>query len=205
MPDLPDTAANRPRAGQRAPLPSAPDVAGVGITDRKLDRNERVANNASYADTELFDCGTLLKLQTHPPPSSERGRNIFMRACFVVLAGWLPLALLAAYQSLVLGEAGLGSFLSDFAVHCRSLIAAPLLILAERICLPRLTGIAFHFREFGIVAKVDEPRFDAAWTSTLRLGGSTVADIARDSGRLCHYRVAGVDASDVPLPRVAGA
>jgi hypothetical protein len=133
--------------------------------------------NTSSADTELFDCGTLLKLNMHAHYSPERERSIVLRACLVILVGWAPLLLLAAYQSFILGEAGIASFLSDFAVACRSLIAAPLLVLAEWISLPRLSVIAFHFRESGIVSRDDDARFAAACSSTRRLRDSVVADI----------------------------
>lgn len=140
-------------------------------------RSDTIANGPDYADAELFDCGTLLKLRMHALPSPERGRNIVLRAFFVVLVGWVPLLLLAAYQTVILGEAGVASFLSDLAVACRSLIAAPILVLAEWMALPRLSRIAFHFRESGLVSKADDAGFVAACASTLRLRDSRTADI----------------------------
>jgi hypothetical protein len=133
--------------------------------------------NASYADSELFDCGTLLKLRMHALSSPERERNIVARACLVVLIGWVPLFVLTAYQSLVLNEAGAASFLSDFAVASRSLVAAPLLVLAEWMSLPRLTTIALHFRDSGIVSSADDTRFGTAWLSTLRWRDSNAVDV----------------------------
>ena len=175
--DLSDPVAGRPRIA-RTPQPSPPDGPGPADGSQRLVRNETDGDSPGYADTELFHCGTVLTLRRHMISARERGRNIVLRAWLVVLVGWLPLLILAAYQSLVLGEAGIASFLSDFAVACRSLIAAPVLVLAEWVCLPRLTAIACHFRESGIVAHADRARFDAAWDSTLRLGRSVVADIA---------------------------
>lgn len=130
------------------------------------------------ADIELFDCGTLLKLNMGSRYSPERERSIVLRACLVILVGWVPPLLLGSYQSLVLRDAGAVSFLSDFAVACRSLIAAPMLVLAEWICLPRLSVIAFHFRESGVVSRDDDARFSAACSSTLRMRDSVVADIS---------------------------
>jgi hypothetical protein len=132
----------------------------------------------SCAATELFDCGTLLKLNMHALYSPERERSIVLRACLVILVGWVPLVLLTAYQSLVLRDAGIASFLSDFAVACRSLIAAPLLVLAEWKSLPHLSVIALHFRESGVVSRDNDARFAAACSSTLRLRDSVVADIS---------------------------
>ena len=125
----------------------------------------------------LFDCGTLLKGRRRSLLQHERPQNIVVRAWLVVVVGWVPLLILATYQSVVLRETGLSSFLFDYAVTCRSLIAAPLLVAAEWVSLPRLSTIAFHFRASGVVKKADHPRFDAAWASTLRLRDSRAADI----------------------------
>lgn len=165
-------AAKRSHTGQTSSDP----LDSLRLTPQ-LDRGTALGTNTSYADTELFDCGTLLKLNMHALYSPERERSIALRACLMILVGWVPLLLLTAYQSFVLGDTGIASFLSDFAVACRSLIAAPLLVLAEWISLPRLSVIAFHFRESGIVSPDDDARFAAACSSTLRLRDSVVADI----------------------------
>ena len=153
-----------------------PDELGAAAMKAPLGRGEAVGT-ASYADTQLFDCGTLLKLRMHALSSPERERNIVLRAGLVVLIGWIPLLILTAYQSIVLHEAGVASFFSDFAIACRALIAAPLLVLAEWVALPRLTVIAFHFRDSGVVSRDDDARFAAAWSSTLRLRDSAWADV----------------------------
>lgn len=131
----------------------------------------------SYADTEPFDCGTLLRLSRRGLQGRERSRDILTRALLVMLVGWVPLLVLAAYQSLVLGELSTSAFLSDIAVACRSLIAAPLLVLAEWLALPRLSAIASHFRTAGLVSTADDAGFAAAWASTLRLRDSIMADV----------------------------
>jgi hypothetical protein len=163
---LPDPAASRSRNG-RASQPSLPDDFGAPLTKTLPDQSAAIGN-MSYADTQLFDCGTLLKLQMHTLSSPERERNILLRATLVVLIGWIPLLILSAYQSILLNEPGVASFLSDFAVASRSLIAAPLLVLAEWMSLSRLTTIAAHFRDSGIVSSADDARFGNAWLSTLR-------------------------------------
>ncbi|MGH6690238.1 MAG: hypothetical protein ACREF4_06130 [Gammaproteobacteria bacterium] len=163
-----ETTAHRPAS--RGPAPSLPEARhhpnGTGAAE----------SGPSYADAELFDCGTLLTLRRRKLQGHLRGRDIVRRACLVVLAGWVPLLILAAYQSVVLRETGISSFLADYAVACRSLIAAPLLVLAEWLALPRLKVIAYHFRESGLVSKADDARFAAAWASTLRLRDSITAD-----------------------------
>jgi hypothetical protein len=64
--------------------------------------------------------------------------RIARRAEIVVLVGWAPLVVLAIAEGLLLRNHVAQSFFADFAVHARSLVAAPLLILAEADCIPRL-------------------------------------------------------------------
>ena len=98
------------------------------------------------------------------------------RAAFVVLIGWVPLAVLAAVQGLLLRDGAAMSFFTDFAAYARFLVAAPLFILAERDCIPRLGRIAQHFLDAGFVAEPDHARFDDAVQSTRRQLDSTSAE-----------------------------
>jgi hypothetical protein len=102
---------------------------------------------------------------------------IARRAKLVVLAGWVPLVVLAIAQSIILRNQLAKSFFSDFAVYARSLVAAPLLILAEADCIPRLDRVARHFLEAGLITDPDRARFDDAVTSTRRLLDSGLAEL----------------------------
>jgi hypothetical protein len=102
---------------------------------------------------------------------------IARRAELVVLVGWVPLVALAVAQSFILRNQTAKSFLSDFAVYARSLIAAPLFIFAEADCIPRLGKVARHFLAAGLVTEADRARFDHAVTSTRRLLDSGLAEL----------------------------
>jgi len=102
---------------------------------------------------------------------------IVRRAELVVLAGWVPLVALAVAQSFILRNQIAKSFFSDFAVYARSLIAAPLFIIAEADCIPRLGRVARHFLAAGLVTEPDRARFDEAIASTRRLLGSGLAEL----------------------------
>src|SRR5215510_2191182 len=91
---------------------------------------------------------------------------IARRAELVVLVGWVPLVVLAVAQSFILRNQMSKSFFSDFAVYARSLVAAPLFILAEADCVPRLGRVARHFLAAGLITEADLPRFDEAVAST---------------------------------------
>src|SRR5262244_739594 len=102
---------------------------------------------------------------------------IARRAELVVLAGWVPLVALAVAQSFILRNQMAKSFFSDFAVYARSLVAAPLFIIAEADCIPRLGRVARHFLAAGLVTEPDRARFDEAIASTRRLLGSGLAEL----------------------------
>ena len=89
--------------------------------------------------------------------------RIAERAMLVAFLGWVPLAVFVAAQ----GDSS--AFFSDFATYARSLIAAPLLILAERDCQARLGAVANHFLESGVVRDSDLRRYNEAASSTRRL------------------------------------
>jgi hypothetical protein len=99
------------------------------------------------------------------------------RARLVVLVGWAPLVALAVAQSFILRNQMAKSFFSDFAVYARSLVAAPLFILAEADCIPRLGRVARHFLDAGLITEPDRARFDDAVASTKRLLGSGLAEL----------------------------
>src|SRR5262245_21521410 len=103
--------------------------------------------------------------------------KIARRAELVVLVGWVPLVVLAVAQSFILRDQMAKSFFSDFAVYARSLVAAPLFILAEVDCIPRLGRVASHFLAAGLVTEPDRARFDDAVTSTRRLLDSRLAEL----------------------------
>src|SRR6185295_17197698 len=109
----------------------------------------------AFIKEDLFDGGPTRRLQRKlrlvKPGRLQVGRRVF----FVVLLGWMPMAILAALQAFVFSNQAARSFFSDYAVHARYLIAAPALILAEADCLPRLGRIAIQFLDAGLVADKD--------------------------------------------------
>jgi hypothetical protein len=109
----------------------------------------------------------------------ERGKPQFMRrALFVVAVGWLPLALLTALHGDFMSSDTGNAFLFDFGVHARFLLAAPLLILAQAICVPRLAAIARQFIDADLVVEADRQRYNSAVASSQRLMNSRVIELA---------------------------
>ena len=120
--------------------------------------------------------------QTGPFPHFQRalglfrpvGVNVITRAVVCIAIGWLPLLLLVVAQS---GRNNLYSFLTDFAVHARSLIAAPLFIISESLCLNALEKIARHFITAGLIEGDERVRFRAYADSTRRLINSRAVEV----------------------------
>ncbi|MES1264999.1 MAG: hypothetical protein ABUU24_05020, partial [Variovorax sp.] len=98
--------------------------------------------NDPARDLDLFDGGPPLRLLRLWGRFDPWHRHVVRRALVVIALGWLPLMVLA----LIAGAYGhaevLDAFLRDASVHARSLPAAPLLVLAAGVCIPRLGAIA---------------------------------------------------------------
>ena len=99
-------------------------------------------------------------------------------ALLAVAVGWLPLALLTAVHGDFIGPEKANSFLLDFGIHTRFLVALPLLILAEAVCVPRLAAIARQFVDADLIAEADRHRYDSAVVSSQRLMNSRVTELA---------------------------
>lgn len=111
-----------------------------------------------------FSGGPLYKIQGVVGLLQDGKPNVGRRALLAMALCWLPLAFLSAlpgYDN--------SSFWPDFGTHARYLIVVPLLILAERICIPRIGALASHFLESGIVAEQERPAFLGILASTQRL------------------------------------
>jgi hypothetical protein len=123
---------------------------------------------ARTADADVFSGGPPQRLQRALGLRSPGDAHVARRAAVAALAGWGPLAVLAALQSLVSPSHSADSFFGDFATYGRSLIAVPALILAEPDCLPWLGRIVRTFVDEGLVTGGDVPRFAAALSSARR-------------------------------------
>jgi hypothetical protein len=104
--------------------------------------------------------------------SSGSQPRLVRRALLAAAVSWLPLALFTAVH----GDFA-NSFLLDLGAHTRFLVALPLLILAEPVCIPRLAAIARQFIDAGLVTEADRPRYDAAVMSSQQLMNSRVVEI----------------------------
>lgn len=131
---------------------------------------------APPAQSGIFEGGPPALLEARLGLLHPAHPNIGRRMLLVVLVGWAPLLVLTALQRVGSGQHYLAIFLGDFGVHARYLVAAPLLILAEMTCAPRLGDIARHFLA-NLVQEQDRQRLIAETTRTRDLVDSAAAEI----------------------------
>jgi hypothetical protein len=146
------------------------------------------------APAVMFDGGPFSSLQRRIGLCAPGHPRVWTRAGIVVAVGWLPLLILSLLEGSLI-HSGNG-FLSDFAVHARSLIAAPIFVLAEITCAPRLSAVARHFLTSGMVPEQKHARFQAVAASTVRLRDTMRADVIV---AMLAYGVTGLLMFSVPL------
>jgi hypothetical protein len=128
-------------------------------------------------ENEVFYGGPPLRLERWLRVRKAGDTRVLGLAIGAAAVTWLPLLVLTIVRGDFLHHAGGGSFLQDFAVHARYLIAVPLMVLAEATCISQLGAIAQHFVVANVVREADRPRFDAVLASIRRLRDSYFAEI----------------------------
>jgi hypothetical protein len=141
-----------------------------------LERN--TAMSQSTAQDTLFESAQPFGLHRRLGLIRPGNLCIRRRALIVVLVGWMPLVALVLAQAALSRPEDIPSLLSETGVHARYLIAAPLLVLAEAACAPRLTAIAHQFGTAGLISERDRGRVEIAVASTRELLESNAAGAA---------------------------
>jgi hypothetical protein len=105
-------------------------------------------------------------------PTSRFMRRLFLswgielsathRIVGFLIITWVPLLLFALLEGRAFGSGPKESLLQDFGTYARFFLAVPLLILAESVVGPRLTGAGLNFVQGGFVRPEDYPAFDGA-------------------------------------------
>ncbi len=134
-------------------------------------------SSAAAPQSVPFESAPPHRLQSWLGLLREGSPRVVRRAILAVAIGWLPLALLTLVRGDFMRPDHANAFALDFGTHARFLIAAPLLILAESWCAPRLTAIARHFAVGGLVTEGDRPAYERAVDSTRRLLKSKAAEV----------------------------
>ena len=125
---------------------------------------------------EPFDTGPFPHVERSLSLFRPIGSSVFPRALVVIAIGWLPLVVLVFADNLS-NHTSIFSFITDYGVHARSLLAAPLLVLSAKPCLRRLTEIVHYFVTSGIIVKEERDHFDKLILSTRNLMNSVLVEV----------------------------
>ena len=98
-------------------------------------------------------------------------------AAITALVTWIPLLILSLFQDAFYGGGSTMSFLNDFAVHARCLLAVPALIIAEVDAIPRLRDIPRQLMNGGFVRDLDRSRVERVLISTANLLRNRAAEV----------------------------
>lgn len=128
-------------------------------------------------------------IATEPEPSLLRGGPFYRaqlaarlvrpddcnhvgRVTLAILIGWLPLILI----TVVLNPGGLPSFLKDYRVHSRMLIAVPVLLLGPFLMESRFRDVVRYITAGNLLGAEDEARLRAIIAQLLRLRDSLIPE-----------------------------
>jgi hypothetical protein len=124
----------------------------------------------------IFESGPFPHIQKSLGLFRPLARAVGARAAVIVLLGWFPLVVLTLADALS-GSGSVTALLMDIGTHARSLIAAPLFVLCESICLQRLQVITNHFREAHLIRHEDLPAFHRLIEKCKSLLNSTLLEV----------------------------
>jgi hypothetical protein len=99
------------------------------------------------------------------------------RAALSVLITWFPLLILSAVEGLAIGHRVRIPLLHDVAAYARSLVAIPLLIMAEGPIEWHLTKVAGHFLHAGLVPEHNYPDYESALRRAAKRRDSILAEV----------------------------
>jgi hypothetical protein len=105
-------------------------------------------------------------------------RGNILRVFLSASLTWLPLLFLSVVQQNAIGHHVQISFVRDFAVHARFLLAVPLLLLSEEFLGLRLAHTARNFVDSGLICESDWGCYDDAVRKGLYWRDSTLAEVA---------------------------
>jgi len=126
----------------------------------------------SFAEFPLFTAGPLYRLQEKFGLVREGKRGLGLIALYSVCIAWAPMALLAAAEGLAIGPTRFSSFLMDFAVNVRFLIALPVFLLGETTCERQLQTVVQQFQNAGLVLEKARSQFQDVVQDIVRLSSS---------------------------------
>ena len=128
--------------------------------------------NMSFSELPLFTAGPLYRLQEKLGLVREGKHRLGLIALYSLCIAWAPMALLAAAEGLAIGPTRLSSFLMDFEVNVRFLIALPVFLLSETMCERQLQTVVQQFQHAGLVLEKARSQFQDVVQDIVQMSSS---------------------------------
>jgi hypothetical protein len=121
--------------------------------------------------------GPFYRLQVRYGRAQNDRARVIRRTLFAIAGTWLPLLVLSLIQGLAYGKNVRITFLRDFAVNARFLIAMPILILAESKIDRQWRLLVVHFLKSGLIQEAELPSFEGVLQGITRLRDSSSPEV----------------------------
>ncbi len=138
---------------------------------------DRPPSDSGQPEFSLVRGGPWYQIQMALRLLNPKSLRVVSRAIFYALLAWLPLAILSLLDGTAFGLPGRVSFVEDFAIHARLLIALPILVIAEATTDRWTRTIVSHLSTSGIVVAEGRAGFEQAVRSSARLRDSWVVEL----------------------------
>jgi hypothetical protein len=99
--------------------------------------------------------------------------NVGRRTIFLIALGWLPLLLITALWN----PKGLPSFITEYRIHSRMLLAVPALLLGEIYMESRFRAVLVHLRQSGLLEPPDLAYMDELIARLVRLRNAFLPEL----------------------------
>ena len=129
--------------------------------------------DAGLSDDSLFRGGPLYQIEKTLRLIRLDRENSQRRTTFAIVIGWLPLLLITL---LFKTEASM-SFLRDYRIHSRMLVAVPVLLLGQSFMDSRFRNIVEHIRNAHLLEDADLVRTDELMALVRRLRDSVLPEV----------------------------
>jgi hypothetical protein len=135
----------------------------------KIETNE----DTRLTDLSLIRGGPFYRFQEWTRLIHPNQWDLQRRLTFALAIGWVPLFLI----TVLFNSGALMSFLKDYRIHSRMLIAVPVLLLGQTLMDSRFRAIVEHIRKAHLLADGDGARLDDFIATLRRLRNSVLPEL----------------------------
>jgi hypothetical protein len=128
----------------------------------------------TVADVSLVRGGLFYRLERLVGLIHPNQWNLGRRITLLIAVSWLPLLLITAFVN----REGLSSFLTDYRVYSRLLVAIPVLLLGQPLVESRFREVVAHIRRAGLLEAPDLAYMDGVIATLVRLRDSFLPELA---------------------------